>query len=240
MKHPRINRPPTGRIDLTGQRFGRWTVIEHAGQLWPQTTWRCRCDCGHIEASIPYSRLVRGRPTSCTCPRPAERQQEPHPPKARRVRKQSRVRAAWAQMKQRCYNQNRPEWKNYGGRGISVCRRWLDSFENFLADMGEPPVGHSLDRRENDGDYEPGNCRWATTLVQAGNRRNVERIPWRGEQRTLTEIALLENVEFHSFHNKVRIYGRTIEQAVADCRKRGLTYKERAKAQRPTPELTLP
>jgi hypothetical protein len=78
--------------------------------------------------------------------------------------------SSWAAMKQRCLNQNHPKYRNWGGRGIAVCDRWL-KFENFLADMGERPVGKTLDRINNDGDYEPGNCRWATPAQQVANRR---------------------------------------------------------------------
>lgn len=78
---------------------------------------------------------------------------------------------AWDNMIQRCTNPNRPDYKNYGGRGIEVCDRWLDSFENFLSDMGEKPEGLTLDREDNDGDYEPGNCRWANWFQQSATRR---------------------------------------------------------------------
>ncbi len=228
MKHPHLRSAKTGFADLTGQRFGRWLVLERGGQLWPQTTWRCRCDCGQVKDAVLYANLVSGQSRSCGCLRSEKR-----PTAVRSGMGKSKVHAAWSQMKQRCYNQARREWRRYGGRGITVCDRWRDSFENFRADMGDPPKGHSLDRINNDGNYEPANCRWADVFTQQGNRRNTHRFPWRGEAKTLTEIALMENVAFCSLRNKVKIYGMTVEQAVAECRARGLTFKERARAQRP-------
>jgi hypothetical protein len=82
---------------------------------------------------------------------------------------------AWVQMKQRCYNPRNHKFKDYGARGITVCDRWRESFAAFKTDMGERPPGKSIDRRENDGNYEPGNCRWATPLEQAANKRVVIR-----------------------------------------------------------------
>lgn len=82
---------------------------------------------------------------------------------------------AWNDMKQRCYNSNNPRYKDYGGRGITVCYRWLNSFENFLADMGPKPLGLSLDRKDNEGNYTLDNCRWATPMEQAANRRPAKK-----------------------------------------------------------------
>lgn len=88
-------------------------------------------------------------------------------------------------MKNRCYCETSPDYKEYGGRGIKVCDRWLESFENFLADMGERPEGKTLDRRENDGDYTPENCRWATAKEQANNRRPPRTVTKKGGLATV-------------------------------------------------------
>jgi hypothetical protein len=85
-----------------------------------------------------------------------------------------RTRSTWTAMKQRCLNKNNPSFADYGGRGITVCQRWLDSFQNFLADMGERPAGMSIDRIDVNGNYEPGNCKWSTPKEQVANRRRKE------------------------------------------------------------------
>lgn len=88
----------------------------------------------------------------------------------------SRTYTTWQTMKQRCLNPNHDAWYRYGGMGITICSRWRDSFENFLTDMGERPEGRTLDRIDKDGNYEPGNCRWATPLEQSNNKRRLEKV----------------------------------------------------------------
>jgi hypothetical protein len=100
----------------------------------------------------------------------------------------TRIYKAWAQMKNRCSNVNDPGWANYGGRGITVCDRW-QTFESFYADMGERPEGKTLDRIDNDGNYEPGNCRWATPSEQLSNRRTSLLLTLDGVTKTVTGWA---------------------------------------------------
>ena len=112
-------------------------------------------------------------------------------PATRKRHGKSKVRSfkIWMQMRHRCYNSRVPSFRLYGGRGITICDRWRHSYENFVADMGEPPPGHSIDRIDNNGNYEPGNCRWATNAQQQLNRSNNRRITFQGETLTLTEWA---------------------------------------------------
>lgn len=96
---------------------------------------------------------------------------------------------SWDSMKQRCLNPKHKSYSDYGGRGVKVCKRWLESFENFLADMGEHPDGMTLERDEVDGDYEPSNCRWATSKEQGNNRRNSRHITMGGKTMTIAQWA---------------------------------------------------
>lgn len=150
-------------LELQGQRFGRLRVIERAGSRRNQSLWRCLCDCGatHVTAGV-Y--LRSGNSSSCGCIR--RERNLVHGDACQRARTPEwRI---WRGMRQRCRDVSE---KNYGGRGIRVCERW-ESFANFLADMGRRPSSrHSLDRIDNDGNYEPGNCRWATQKTQTQNTR---------------------------------------------------------------------
>lgn len=168
--------------DLTGKRFGRWTVIKLAyhGKAYDARRrkrriihWRCRCDCG-IELAVNGANLQRGLTRSCGCLRrdTTRRLSTKHGHATRK--NYTGVYSCWAAMLSRCYDRNQRSYRNYGGRGIKVCKRWL-KFENFLADMGPRPSGLTLDRINNDGNYKPSNCRWATWSEQVKNRRYLGR-----------------------------------------------------------------
>lgn len=162
---------PTTR-DLTGVRFGRLVPIAFDGYKKSHAQWRCRCDCG-TEKTIGASNLMLGRTESCGC---LQRERA-----AAGARKHGRsthpIYHSWWGMRARCYNKSYDHWSDYGGRGIKVCPRWRDSFENFLADMGASwAPGLSVDRINNDGDYSPENCRWATRSEQVRNTRRTRMV----------------------------------------------------------------
>lgn len=166
--------------DLTNARFGRLLVValDHLEGAKKRAYWACRCDCG-TEKAIRADGLMSGVVQSCGCLGREKRTAASAAAttthgvtKGRRSeQRQPPTYRSWAMMKVRCLNEKNHKFKDYGGRGIAVCAEW-NKFENFLADMGERPAGTTLDRIDVNGNYEPGNCRWADAKTQRANRRD--------------------------------------------------------------------
>lgn len=159
-------------LDFTGLSFGRLTVVERAPPIRrggsSRTTWLCECECGRTIVVITDS-LKSGNTRSCGCLHAETREART----TTHGMSGTKTYDAWCSAKSRCSNPNNPKYADYGGRGISMCAEWFESFEAFLSDMGPAPNGLELDRIDNDGNYEPGNCRWTTRKVQMNNRRVV-------------------------------------------------------------------
>lgn len=160
-------------VDLTGRRFGRLVALDSTSVQKTnrrRVFWRCKCDCDNFVTTSAVA-LTTGETKSCGCLK-AEGPRPKHGA-ALKSGKTPEYRV-WMSMKKRCLNENDKTFPLYGGRGITVCAQWMHSFEQFLTDMGpRPSLGHSIDRIDNAGNYEPNNCRWGTHHQQAQNRKST-------------------------------------------------------------------
>lgn len=196
--------------DLVGKRFGRLLVVEKIG-VNPknrQYMWLCKCDCGNYKETIT-SYLTSGDTSSCGCYRKETELKSLSKfwgkPKTHGLSK-TRIYMSWADMKDRCYNKNNRSYKNYGGRGITVCDSWKKDFMNFYnwAKQNGYTDKLTIDRINVNGNYEPNNCRWVSYKVQANNKRNSKKITLFGETKTVYEFEKIYNVKANVLYDRYK------------------------------------
>jgi hypothetical protein len=181
--------------DMTGQKFSRLSIVECLERGSVAIKWRCVCDCGN-ETIVAGQSLRRGKSRSCGCL--AKEAATTH------GRSRTVEHRCWVSMNSRCSSETNQSYENYGGRGIKVCERWQESFENFYADMGDRPAGHSIERIDNNGNYDPGNCRWATTLEQCQNLRITKYVVIDGKRMTITQAARAAGIKKHTAFSRIK------------------------------------
>lgn len=187
------------KYHIIGKKFNRLKVLKFSHRRKKIAYFECICDCGNT-VTTRGSSLVNGHTKSCGC--------FSKDAKSRRFKKHgysnTKEYKAWNAIIKRCTDSQNRAYENYGGRGIKVCKRWCDSFENFLEDMGKAPTPkHTIDRIDNDGDYTPDNCRWATMKQQMNNKRSNVNITWNGETKTATQWARKMNMPRSTFFNRL-------------------------------------
>jgi hypothetical protein len=207
-------------VDLTNQRFGRWTVIKRVNKYKKHDSfWLCKCDCGNEK--IVSARILKcGDSSSCGC----------YSDEVRRLKKthglgDSPVYFVHRNMLERCFNPEHEAYKNYGGRGITICDEWLSlTIFHAWATKSGYKKGLTLDRIDNNGNYEPDNCRWATPTEQGNNKRDNVFITLNGESRTIAEWVRLLNIPRHVINARIK-KGKSPEEILAPYTKKVRYFK---------------
>ena len=208
-------------IDLTGQSFGRWTVLCMApNRIGGRESWLCQCDCGTVRIVLGKS-LKSGRSKSCGCiarEKTSLRMIEKHRKDGCDGRARTRLYSIWVDMKRRCEDSRHSTYANYGARGIKVCSDWTKSFDSFRQWALENGYSQqlSIDRINNDGDYTPDNCRWATAVIQGNNKRNNHLVTAFGETHTLTEWEHISGIGRSTILSRINKHGWPVERALTE------------------------
>lgn len=204
------------RQDLTGKQFSRLTVVSFIryDNKCKSTLWLCQCSCGK-RTKTHANHLVSKHTKSCGCLQreAVKKQMTSHGETIGETTwKRSKEYQTWVSMRARCFTPMSIYYKNYGGRGITVCKQWMD-FKNFLQDMGRAPSpDHSIERINNNGNYEPGNCRWATSEDQNNNKRSNKYFTFQNKQLTLARWSRELNIPYGTLYDRIHTQGLPLEQ----------------------------
>lgn len=204
--------------DFTGQKFSRLIVLGFAEKSQSgESKWYCRCNCGNI-TKVYSMCLKNGSTTSCGCfcIERTKKEKTKHGNKTKGNATPTYM--SWQSMRGRCQNPKDSCFSDYGGRNIQVCERW-QSFENFLADMGERPKGMTLDRKENNKGYFKENCRWATTIEQANNKRSNHLLTYNEKTQNVTQWAEETGIKQSVLYARINSLGWTVERALTENKK---------------------
>jgi hypothetical protein len=200
------------KYDISGLISGKLTAIRRSGtNSSGSAIWECQCSCGS-KRDVKASYIKTGKVTHCGC-----EYLDKSNPRKKHGMYGTKEYNAWNAMKSRCYNKDYPSYSSYGGRGIKVCDEWLNNFTAFYEYIGDAPsVEYSLDRINFDGDYEPGNVRWATVYTQNNNRGSNRVITYNGETRTISEWSRHLDINTATLFSRLDKYGWTIERAFSE------------------------
>lgn len=201
---------PKSKKNIIGIKYGRWIVVKEVeqGNNFARR-FLCKCNCGNYSIVL-FSSLISGKSTSCGCYKKEENIMRLSKPGRSINKKHTREYNSWSQMIQRCTNPNHDRYKNYGGRGISICDKWLKSFDEFLLDMGNAPSNHySIDRIDVNGNYEPSNCRWATLTEQYRNMTTNRFVELYGVKMIISDFCKIVNKPLSAINWHIK-NGKTI------------------------------
>lgn len=213
------------KTNLIGKKIGRLLVISFSHKVKRTYYYKCLCKCGkEVVKSVKYLLNDERFPRkSCGCWHREIFNEA--------ITKHGMVNTptyrTWREMKSRCYNKNYPEYHRYGGRGIYVCERWKNSFENFFEDMGERPSGTSIDRIDVNGNYEPSNCRWADTETQSNNKRSNIYIEYNGVTKTLGQWCKYYNMNYNTVRHVYHLNRYTFDEIVNIYKNNGTTKRKK-------------
>jgi hypothetical protein len=199
--------------DLTGKRFGELTVIKYASTDYNHNRkWLCKCDCGNVKTVCGY-KLIAGTVKSCGC------MMKKRIPKY--TAQDVLMHKIWRGMLYRCENPKCAAYYNYGGRGIKVCDEWHDftKFENWALNSNYQQ-GLSLDRINNDGNYESSNCRWATPEIQSNNKRTNVYYDFNGKNLTISQISKITGIAYKDLYFSIKRKGTSLNEAISQAYKR--------------------